>query len=128
MSVEENNALIREIYDKVFGQGDFSVAERVMAADAVDHDPMSGGHRGPEALKFAVELIKGSFPDLVMTIEDEIFEGDKGMVRVTATGSHQGDFMGARRLVGASRLVSSTSFASVAARSWSTGATSRRCL
>lgn len=35
-----------------------------------------------------------AFPDFHATIEDMVAEGDKVVVRVTATGTHQGDFMG----------------------------------
>ncbi len=37
-----------------------------------------------------------AFPDLHLTIEDEIAEGDKVVTRVTARGTHQGSFMGIR--------------------------------
>jgi predicted ester cyclase len=35
-----------------------------------------------------------AFPDLSMTVEDLIADGDKAVARVRVTGTHRGDFMG----------------------------------
>ena len=35
-----------------------------------------------------------SFPDMRMTVEDLIASGNKAVARVTATATHQGEFMG----------------------------------
>ena len=39
-------------------------------------------------------MYTAAFPDLRMTPEDVLSSGDKVVVRVKATGTHQGDFMG----------------------------------
>ncbi len=36
----------------------------------------------------------GAFPDLQVTVEDLIAEGDKVVGRLTVTGTHQGELMG----------------------------------
>jgi predicted ester cyclase len=35
-----------------------------------------------------------AFPDLKITIQDQIAEGDKVMSRLSTTGTHKGDFQG----------------------------------
>jgi predicted ester cyclase len=35
-----------------------------------------------------------AFPDLRMSAEDVLVDGDKAVARVRATGTHQGDFLG----------------------------------
>jgi steroid delta-isomerase-like uncharacterized protein len=39
-------------------------------------------------------MLRTSFPDLTITIEDLIAEGDKVVTRLTARGTHQGTFRG----------------------------------
>ncbi len=39
-------------------------------------------------------MFRRGFPDLVSTIEDEIAEGDRVVVRVNLRGTNTGDFMG----------------------------------
>ena len=39
-------------------------------------------------------MYRGALPDLLMTVEDLIAEGDKVVTRWTARGTHQGELMG----------------------------------
>jgi predicted ester cyclase len=45
-------------------------------------------------LKDFVAQIRAAFPDLQMTADDLIVEGDRLAVRSTMRGTHEGDFMG----------------------------------
>jgi predicted ester cyclase len=49
---------------------------------------------GLEGVKQVFRLLHTAFPDLQIEIEDLIPEGDLVVGRVTARGSHQGEFMG----------------------------------
>jgi steroid delta-isomerase-like uncharacterized protein len=91
---EENKAATRRIYD-IINSGDLSGVDDVIAADAVDHEAPPGvSERGSAALRAFVEIFRGAFPDLRVTIDDMITEGDRVAVRSTATGTHKGDFQG----------------------------------
>jgi steroid delta-isomerase-like uncharacterized protein len=91
---EENKAVVRRIYD-IINSGDLSGVDDVIAADAVDHQvPPGVSNRGAAGLRAFVEMFRGAFPDLRITIDDTIAEGDKLAVRSTMTGTHKGDFMG----------------------------------
>ena len=39
-------------------------------------------------------MYRTAFPDMRITIEDQVAEGDKVVTRWTASGTHQGDLMG----------------------------------
>jgi steroid delta-isomerase-like uncharacterized protein len=89
---EANKALIRAHYDSTANGYKPSVIDRQVAADFVDHDcPDSAG---PEGVKTQVRALRAAFPDLAVTIEDVVAEGDLVAVRGTWRGTHQGAFRG----------------------------------
>jgi predicted ester cyclase len=52
------------------------------------------GASGIRALKQVWPVLLPAFPDLQITIEDLVEEGDKVVCRNTVTGTHQGEYMG----------------------------------
>ncbi len=50
--------------------------------------------RGREGLRQLVAQYQAAFPDLAVTIEDLVAEGDQVVARWTARGTHQGELMG----------------------------------
>src|SRR3954452_7425157 len=92
---DENKAAARAVMD-AFNSGDLDSLDDVVAADAVDHDQYNPfAAEGREGLKKSIAMYRQAFPDLTMTIEEQIAEGDKVVTRWTGTGTHQGELMGA---------------------------------
>jgi C-1 hydroxylase len=90
MSLEENKAVVRKIFE-AFNKRNLASLDEFIAPDFVDH---TNQLRGLEDVKqFLTALIKG-FPDLQMTIEDMVAEGDKVWVRIKNMGTHTGEFRG----------------------------------
>lgn len=79
------------LYENVFNQKDFDVLEDIFADDVVDH---TGGPSGGEAAKGVVRAVIDAFPDIHVTPEVWVVEGDLVAAYVTWTGTHQGDFLG----------------------------------
>ena len=95
MSTERNKAISRRADEELFNRGNLDVADELFAADFLHHDPASAeAWRGPEGVKRYVRLVRTAFPDLHLTIEDQVAEGDKVAYRWTARGTHRGEFMG----------------------------------
>lgn len=95
MSAEENKAIVRRVFEEVFNKRNLAVADELLTPDSLNHDDPHGvGPVGPESLKQVVQMLSAAFPDLHMTIEDVIAEGDKVFIRTTSSGTHQGAFMG----------------------------------
>ena len=93
---EENKALARRFMDEVYNKGNLDFIDEVVAPNWVEHNPntpegMSG--RVEDSKRF-VEMYRNAFPDLHITVEDLIAEGDKVVMRWTARGTHQGELMG----------------------------------
>ena len=96
MSAEENKALARRFMDEVYNKGNVDFIDEVVASNLVVHDPTSpeGMTSGVQSAKQFVEVYRNAFPDIQMTVEDLIAEGDKVVTRWTARGRHQGELMG----------------------------------
>jgi steroid delta-isomerase-like uncharacterized protein len=91
---EQNKAAVRTVFD-TFNGGDPDALDEVVAEDAVDHDPYNPfASEGREGLKQVIAGYRESFPDLEVTIDDMLAEGDKVVVRWTASGTQQGEVMG----------------------------------
>lgn len=90
---EENKAVVRR-FNEVFETGDLSILDEILASNFVDHNPFPEQAPGPEGMKELIGMMRATFPDLALTTEDMIAEGDKVVNRWSATGTHQGEFMG----------------------------------
>lgn len=94
MSGEINKALARRIPLEAYNQGKIQVFDEVAAENVVDHFPAPGFPAGREGYKMFVTALRAAFPDLQMTLDLEIVDGEKVVHRVTVRGTHKGDFMG----------------------------------
>jgi steroid delta-isomerase-like uncharacterized protein len=90
---EQNKSLVRRVIEEVYNQGNLAVADELSASDLVIH-LTSQEIRGREGAKQYVAALRAAFPDLHMTIEDKIAEGDRLVTRWTARGTHMGEFQG----------------------------------
>lgn len=90
---EANKALARRFYE-AFNQRNMSALDAFVAQDFVDHNPFPGQAPGLKGLKDAMEIFRGGFPDIRITNEDFIAEGDKVVVRSVARGTNTGPMMG----------------------------------
>lgn len=92
MSTEENKDLIRRFYEEVFNKKNLAAIDDFFAPDHVDHTLPPGLPVGPEGTKQAIAMTLSGFPDLHITVEDMIAEGDKVVTWFTTHGTQQGAF------------------------------------
>jgi steroid delta-isomerase-like uncharacterized protein len=85
-------AIVRAFYEP-FNTGDVSVYDTVLAEDWLDTPLGQGQQPGREGFKPIIGIFRGVFPDLQLTTEDVLVDGDKAAVRSTIRGTHQGDFL-----------------------------------
>ncbi|MEU9690669.1 ester cyclase [Amycolatopsis japonica] len=78
--------------------GDFAVIEKtideVVAPDVVFHAPVPMETTGAQALKQVWTVLLRAFPDVRVTAEDVLADGDRIVCRNTVTGTHQGEYRG----------------------------------
>jgi steroid delta-isomerase-like uncharacterized protein len=77
-------------------EGNLALLDEIIAADVVDHNRDPGQGAGREGIKRAFAEFRKAFPDLRMTVEDMIAEGDKVACRFVSRMTHLGDFQGIR--------------------------------
>jgi steroid delta-isomerase-like uncharacterized protein len=84
---EENKALARRSWKIV---DNLDTIEEIYAPDVVWHEPDQEVRGIDEARQF-VTTFKTALPDLNITVEDVVGEGDKAVTRWTVRGTHQGE-------------------------------------
>jgi steroid delta-isomerase-like uncharacterized protein len=89
---EENRSLARRSWE-IVNQHDPDLIDEMYTDDFVWHEPDQDIHGSEEARQFVTTFFN-AFPDINVTVEDEIAEGDKVVTRWTMRGTHQGDLMG----------------------------------
>ena len=91
---EQNKDLARRFYEEVLNRGDIDRVDELCTADIVDHEAPPGTPEGIEGVKMFARMMREGFPDLRVTVEDIVAEGDRVAARAQFTGTHQGEFMG----------------------------------
>jgi steroid delta-isomerase-like uncharacterized protein len=91
---EENKAITRRDWEETWNQGNLDLIDELQAVDYVGHFLPPGLPTGREGYRQFVQVFRAAIPDIHITIEDLIAEGDKVVTRFTARGTHQGELMG----------------------------------
>jgi len=93
MSTNENKDIVRRFYEEIWNRGNMKLVDELLSTDFVDHNPQMSGP-GRENAKKLFAMYRTAFPDLRMTVEDQIAEGDEVVTRFSAHGTHRGELMG----------------------------------
>lgn len=91
MSNETNKALIRRIFDEAFNQKNLAIIDEIFSPAFVDLSTPDQ-LQGPAGVKYYFTTIHTGFPDMQVSIEDLIAEGNKVAVRTIWQGSHTGEY------------------------------------
>ncbi len=92
---EQNKAIVRRLFEELWNKGNLSVADQLFSPNYTHHDPSTPDFgRGPESERKRATLYRTAFPDLQLTIEDIIAEGETVMARWSCRGTHKGDLSG----------------------------------
>jgi len=94
MSPESNRLLAQRVWEEVWHQDQLSRIDDLFTTDFVRHDPGGRELQGPEQNRQFIGSLRAAFPDVHYTVEDQIAEGDKVVVRYRFRGTHLGAFQG----------------------------------
>ncbi len=96
-SPEANNAIAEKFFNSVWNKGDFSVLDTLIAPDADDHSTVGGKpktEKGSASFRAIVGMFRAAMPDIQLTIDDEVYAGDKVVHRWHLVGTDTGGVMG----------------------------------
>lgn len=95
MSAERNKAIARRWSEDLWSRGDLSVANEIVSPDYVRHDPGDPfPARGPDDVKRIVSMLRSMLPDLTITVDQMVAEGDFVVSRYTSTATDTRGYMG----------------------------------
>ena len=83
LSLEEMKTFVRNHFEDFVNRKKSDVALKNFSEDFLDHDEPGGVTVGAQAAKTMMEGAYQQWPDLRVTVEDILAEGDKVMVRNT---------------------------------------------
>ena len=91
MSQDELRTLVRRHIEDGFNRGDWTVCQSTLADGYTAYYGAEGkANVGREAYVRACRFLRESFPDVNITIEDLVVEGDKVVMRYTERGTLTG--------------------------------------
>ena len=95
MSTSDNKAIVEKIAGEIYSQGNLSLIDDVFAPDALYYDPLTPEEGlGREEYKQFLVGVQSIFPDMKVTIEEMIAEGDVVTSRWSWSATHRGELFG----------------------------------
>lgn len=94
-SSEENMEIARRLIEQGFKRGNLQVLDEILDPAFVEHQTIAPGvppTRG--AVAAIIQSLKNGFPDIHLSIEEIDAVGDRVWMRIRATGTNKGPFMG----------------------------------
>jgi steroid delta-isomerase-like uncharacterized protein len=94
---EENKVLVHRWFEEVWNKGRSDAVNEMFADEGVAHglaDDSGNELRGPNGFKEFHAKFREAFPDIIVSVEDSISEGDRVAVRCSVRGKHAGHSLG----------------------------------
>ena len=97
---EANKQLVRRHFEETFNRRNFAVCDEIMAEEFVEHaaapfaQSPPGRVNGPQAMRQTAEWLLAQFPDMRMTVETMVSEGDTVAARILSEGTSLGPLNG----------------------------------
>jgi predicted ester cyclase len=95
--LEQNKDLMRRFVEQVLNTKGSEGIERVrdfLSEDHVNHNDRSERGNGIEGMQNHILAVRRTYPDIEVTIDDQIAEGDLVVSRLTYRGTHAGKWLG----------------------------------
>ncbi len=94
MSIETNKSIVRRYIEEIYNKANLNALDELLAPNYARHlaGPNAPLDRAQQRQRLAG--MSAAFPDIHLTIERLIAEGDFVTMQVTVHGTHRGTFMG----------------------------------
>lgn len=95
LTPEEKVQFCEDFVQEVMNEGNLDAADEFFAEDYVEHNTVQPEPvRGREEIKEMYEEISSAAPDMTVTIQETVVQGDLVAVRYVNRGTHTGEFKG----------------------------------
>ena len=94
MSRISNIRLIESWYHRMWNRWDKSAFEEILTPDIAFRGSLGQVKHGYDGISEYMDFVRAAFPDFTNQIEEVISEGDKAFVRLSYTGTHEGEIFG----------------------------------
>lgn len=91
---EQNKATAKRFYEEVFNRQNVNVVDELCAPNFVDHTAAPGQAPGLQGLKEIMRVYFKGFPDIRVTVDEMIADGDAVATRFSGTATHKGELFG----------------------------------
>jgi predicted ester cyclase len=93
---EDIKAVVHRWFEEAWNQGREEAIDRMVGPGAVSYGLAESDITvtGPAEFKQFNRTLRGALPDIHITVDDIIAEGDKAAVRLTVEGTHLGGHLG----------------------------------
>ena len=91
---ERNKHIVRLYIEELWNNLQYDLIDQILASNLLVHAPDGAQERGNQRFRQLIPYLRTAFPDLHLSIEQVIAEGDSVALRVRVTGTHQGEFAG----------------------------------
>lgn len=96
MSTDDDKRLVRQYYEEIVSTGAIDEIERFVSPDYVEVHDNEKHPIGVDGAKEHIRGVRSTYPDLRLTVEQQIAEGEWVVSRVTMRGTHEGEWLGIR--------------------------------
>ena len=90
MTPEEHKTIVRRFFEEAWNRQNLDVMDDIFAPTVI----FNGQSIPREALKQALASRRLAFPDIQVTVDDQVAEGEKVSTRRTWQATHQGPYRG----------------------------------
>jgi predicted ester cyclase len=90
MTLEDHKMIVRRFFEEAWNQQNLNVVDEIFAPTVI----FNGQSVTREALKQALAGRRVAFPDIQVTVDDQVAEGEKVSTRRTWQATHRGPYRG----------------------------------
>ena len=93
--LHENEQIVRRLIEEGFNQSNLDVVDSITSPELVEHQAFGPNHAaGAQGVRDVIASLHAAFGGFHLAIEDLVVSGDSVWLRMVATGTHTGTFMG----------------------------------
>lgn len=94
MQASQNTKIVLDLIEAAWNCGDVSAIDRAVTEGHIEHEPDGNDEVGRGHFSETVHTYRAAFPDMRICVDDQIADGDRVVIRWTASGTHRGDLNG----------------------------------